>query len=77
MTEKIELKKYVLTVCYDDNNVGYATRFEYFTSNDCYELETLYRHNKCFKKGCCGCNVKNSNGVLLFGYDGKYKFILA
>lgn len=73
MTEQI--LKYVMTVCYDDNNAGYVTRTEIYTSDDYTELESLYRYSQCFKKGCCGCSVRNSKGKLLFGYEGRTKFV--
>lgn len=75
MAEKVELKNYVLTVCYDDYNVGYTTRVEHFTSDDYHELEKLYRFDKLHKTGCVGCNIRNAKGTLLFGYTGTTKFI--
>lgn len=68
------MAKYVLTVCYDDNNVGYTTRTERYESDDKDELERLYRYDKCFKKGCCGSSVRDWSGKFLFGYNGKERF---
>lgn len=65
MTEQI--KKYVMTVCYNDKE-------EFYTSDDFSELENLYKFSKRFKKGCTGCNVRNAKGKLLFGYVGANKF---